>query len=60
MANTVSIFGVKQTVCKVGNGFDDASLKQRQKELLPLMKQIKKNYDNVPSWLNINRFVKAW
>lgn len=49
----------EQTVCKVGNGFDDAALKQVQKELRPMMKQIHKNYDEAPSWLDINRFIFA-
>jgi DNA ligase-3 len=45
----------EQTVCKVGNGFDDAALKQLQKLLRPQMKQIFKSYDKVPSWLDISR-----
>jgi ATP-dependent DNA ligase len=45
----------EQTVCKAGNGFDDAALKQLQKLLRPQMKQIFKSYDKVPSWLDISR-----
>ncbi len=47
---------IGQTVCKAGNGFDDAALKQLQKQLRPHMKQIHKSYDKVPSWLDINRY----
>ncbi|ELR11572.1 ATPdependent DNA ligase domain containing protein, partial [Acanthamoeba castellanii str. Neff] len=35
----------RNTVCKAGNGFDDAALKQLQKQLRPHMKQIHKSYD---------------
>ncbi len=48
-----------KTVCKVGNGHDDATTLRLQGELKPLMKKIHKNYDKVPSWLDVHRYVKA-
>lgn len=41
------------TVCKCGNGHDDATLQKLQDELD--MTKINKDYSKVPSWLNINK-----
>ena len=41
------------TVTKVGNGFDDQTLAKLQKQID--MVEIKKNFAQVPSWLEINK-----
>ncbi|CAF4380350.1 unnamed protein product, partial [Didymodactylos carnosus] len=43
------------TVCKCGNGFDDAKIDQLQKELKPNLIKISKDMKKVPNWLNLNR-----
>ena len=41
------------TVCKCGNGHDDATLLKLQKELD--MVKINKDHTKVPAWLNVNK-----
>ena len=41
------------TVTKVGNGFDDETIKKLQKQIE--MVEIKKNADKVPDWLVVNK-----
>ena len=41
------------TVCKCGNGHDDATILKLQDELD--MVKINKDYSKVPQWLNVNR-----
>jgi len=43
------------TVSKVHTGHDDATLDRLQRELLPNMRKIKGDYNQVPGWVNINR-----
>eukprot|EP00817_Percolomonadidae_sp_ATCC50343_P000608 CAMPEP_0117432386 /NCGR_PEP_ID=MMETSP0758-20121206/11873_1 /TAXON_ID=63605 /ORGANISM="Percolomonas cosmopolitus, Strain AE-1 (ATCC 50343)" /LENGTH=540 /DNA_ID=CAMNT_0005222249 /DNA_START=380 /DNA_END=1998 /DNA_ORIENTATION=+ len=43
------------SVCKVGNGHSDASLKLISDEFMPLMDQTNRDYNNVPDWLDVNR-----
>eukprot|EP00011_Vannellida_sp_DIVA3-517-6-12_P013504 CAMPEP_0114607370 /NCGR_PEP_ID=MMETSP0168-20121206/2034_1 /TAXON_ID=95228 ORGANISM="Vannella sp., Strain DIVA3 517/6/12" /NCGR_SAMPLE_ID=MMETSP0168 /ASSEMBLY_ACC=CAM_ASM_000044 /LENGTH=570 /DNA_ID=CAMNT_0001818247 /DNA_START=16 /DNA_END=1725 /DNA_ORIENTATION=- len=44
-----------KTVCKVGNGFDEATVKRLQTELAPNFVKIKRNYDLRPDWLLLHR-----
>ena len=36
-------------------GHDDATLEKLQEELMPKMRKIKGDYNQVPAWMNINR-----
>lgn len=47
--------GVWKTVCKCGNGHDDAKLLELQDELTGNMQKIGRDYDKVPAWLDVNR-----
>lgn len=47
--------GVWKTVCKCGNGHDDAKLLELQDELAENMQKIGRDYDKVPAWLDVNR-----
>ena len=47
--------GVWKTVCKCGNGHDDAKLLKLQDELGDNMLKIGRDYDKVPAWLHISR-----
>jgi DNA ligase-3 len=50
-----------KTVCKVGNGHDDATIARLQGELKPLMTKISADYSKVPEWLDIPRsLVPDW
>eukprot|EP01112_Ceratiomyxa_fruticulosa_P000135 TRINITY_DN10155_c0_g2_i1.p1 TRINITY_DN10155_c0_g2~~TRINITY_DN10155_c0_g2_i1.p1 ORF type:complete len:958 (-),score=247.00 TRINITY_DN10155_c0_g2_i1:54-2888(-) len=44
-----------KTVCKVGNGHDEATIKRLTNELKPKMQRIEKDYNKLPKWLHINR-----
>lgn len=44
-----------KTVCKVGNGHDDATLAKLQGELIPKMTKISQDYDRLPSWIICSR-----
>ena len=43
------------TVCKVGNGHDDATLTRLQDELSGNMTKIKQDYNSLPNWLKCSR-----
>ncbi|MCP9263895.1 DNA ligase [Dirofilaria immitis] len=43
------------TVTKCGNGHDDATLDQINKELKPKMHQISRIYENLPEWIECSR-----
>lgn len=47
--------GVWRTVCKCGNGHDDAKLLELQDELAGNMQKIGRDYNKVPAWLDVNR-----
>jgi len=42
-----------RTVCKVGNGFNEAQLASMHAKLLPLMENIQGQKDRVPAWLDV-------
>lgn len=44
-----------KTVCKVGNGFDEATVKRLQKHLAPNFVKIKRDYNQRPDWLLLHR-----
>lgn len=48
---------VWKTVCKVGNGFDDAQLLQMQPELKSIMTEVYKDHSKCPSWLDVKSHV---
>lgn len=47
--------GCWKTVCKCGNGHDDAKLAELQHELKDNMVKIGRKYDDVPAWLDVTR-----
>ena len=44
-----------KTVCKTGNGFDDATIERLQPELSPLFTRIRESHDLLPTWLDCDR-----
>jgi DNA ligase-3 len=44
-----------KTVCKCGNGHDDETINQLNKDLKKNMIKISGNYHNIPNWLDIDR-----
>lgn len=44
-----------KTVCKVGNGHDDATIDRLDRHFRPLMEKINQDYSSIPSWLDCNR-----
>jgi DNA ligase-3 len=46
-----------KTVCKVGNGHDDETLKELQNFFKPKMVKVDRDFTKVPDWLDISRTV---